>query len=263
MRSPEDPFLQTLVARLIQPGVVGITLTGSHARGTQTPHSDLDIDIFTETLPDEDYTLQILNGKLVSLKYILLSEEYASLTKPEKAIWAVPGLRQMKILFDTTGQTEKLQQAALNFKWEPLQKSANEYAVANLMGCAEEAHKIISGLAQKNESRVLYASWGIFKGLSFAAAVQAGLMIESENNFFALLQDHFGKDHLWARAFRLSFGMDVENAAIPAYQTRGRAALDLYLQTALLFKAIINDKHRKVIEHTLQLISFHQQASYE
>jgi endonuclease-3 len=33
------------------------------------------------------------------------------------------------------------------------------------------------------------------------------------------------------------------------------AALDLYEETALLFKDLINEKHREVIENTLQLIS--------
>lgn len=260
MNFPEDPLLQNLIARLIQPGVIGLALAGSYSRGTQNHYSDLDMDIFIDSLPDEDYTLQLLNGKLVSLKYILLRDEYTSLTKPEKAVWAVPGLRQLKILLDETGQLAQLKQAALDFKWGSLQNSANEFALEHLMGCAEEAHKIISGLLQKNESKVLYASLGIFNNLSFAVAVQAGLMIESENNFFTIMQNHFGNKHPWTHALRLSFGMDTGDPALPAYQTRGNAALDLYEQTALLFKPIIDDRHREVIEHTLQLILFYKQG---
>jgi len=256
----EDPFIQSLPAWLSQPGVVGISLAGSYSRGTQDRHSDLDVNIFMESLPDETYTLRIVDGKLVSLKYLLVQDEYASLTQPEKALWAVPGLRQMQILLDEAGQLAKLKQAAFDFNWAELQNAANEFAVEDLMGCAEEAQKVIGGLLQENESKVLYASWGMFKGLSFAAAVQAGLMIESENRIFAIMQDHFGNSHAWTRAFRLSFGMDVGDVNIPAYQTRGRAALDLYEQTALLFENIINDSHREVIENALQLISSYKQS---
>lgn len=256
----EDPFLQTLTARLMQPGVIGLAVTGSYSRGEHNPHSDVDVDIFVDVLPDDSYTLQILNGKLVSLKYIRLSDEFDALKQPERAIWAVPGLRQMKIVVDETGQLAKLKQAADNFTWADLQSAANEYAVESLMGCAEEAHKLISGLEQQNESKVLYASWGMFKGLSFAAAVQAGLMIESENKIFTMMQEHFRDTPAWVRAFRLSFGMDV-NANIPAYQTRGRASLDLYEQTYLLFQKLITDKHRKLIENTLQLISSYKQGN--
>ncbi len=249
-----DPFLQSLIARLDQPGVLGIALVGSYARGENKPYSDVDLDIFVDELPADKYTLRFFNGKLVSLKYILPAEEYASLQKPEGAVWAVPGLRQMKILLDKTGQIASLQQAAFDFNWKDLQRAADEYAVENLMKCAEEAHKIMDGLQQDDESKVLYASWGMFKELSFSVLVQAGLMITSENRAFELLENHIGLDHPWTRAFRLSFGMDLGDVNVPAYQTRGQAALELYQQTAVLFKGHITQKHSEVIENTLQLI---------
>lgn len=251
----EDPFFKNLAARLNQPGVVGLALTGSYTRGAQDAHSDVDVDIFVESLPAETYTLRIIDGRLVSLKYLLLRDEYTSLTKPEKAVWAVPGLKQMHILVDETGQLAKLKQTAFDFNWQKLQPAANEYAVAELMGCSEEAQKIIGGLLREDESKALYAAWGMFKNLSYAAAVQAGLMIESENRIFDLMQTHFKENPAWVRAFRLSFGMDVGDADIPAYQTRGHAALDLYQQSALLFADLITDEHREVIENTLKLIS--------
>ncbi len=260
----EEPFVQSLIARLNQPGVIGLAIAGSYSRGEQNQHSDVDVDIFVDVLPEKDAsTLRIFDGKLVSLKYIRLQDELSSLKKPDGAVWAVPGLKQMQILLDETGQLAKLKQAAFDFNWSELQDAANKFAIENLMGCAEEAHKIIGGLLQENESKVLYAAWGMFKDLSFAAAVQAGLMIESENKIFAMMQEHFNNNPKWVRAFRLSFGMDVE-ANIPAYQTRGRAALELYIQTALLFEKIITDKQREVIENALQLIgSYKPSYQYE
>jgi predicted nucleotidyltransferase len=260
MNLPEDPFIRSLIARLIQPGVIGVAVAGSYSRGEQNQYSDVDVDIFVDALPEKDmYTLHIFDGKLVSLKYVRVQDEFSSLKKPEKAIWAVHGLKQMQILLDETGQLAKLKQAAYDFDWAELQDAANKFAVESLAGCSEEAHKIIDGLLHENESKVLYAAWGMFKNLSFAAAVQAGLMIESENKIFSMMQDHFNNNHAWVRAFRLSFGMDV-NPELSAYQTRGRAALDLYEQTALLFENIVSDKHRELIENTLQLISSYKQS---
>lgn len=254
MNLSQDSSLHSLIARLDPPGDVGIVITGSHARGENQEHSDIDLDIFVSELPAETYTLRLLNGKLVSLKYLLLKDEYESLTNPERAVWAVPGLRQMQILQDERGEIAKLKQAAFDFNWANLQKAADEYAAKNLMGCAEEAHKIIGGLANNHESKVLYASWGMFKEMSFSVLVQAGLMIDSENRAFDIIQNHLGHDHPWTRVFRLSFGMDHGAPNVPAYQTRGKAALELYEQTAMLFKEIIPDHHRDVIDHTLQLI---------
>ena len=256
-----DPFLDSLIVWLNRPGVIGIALTGSYARGVQNQYSDVDVDIFVADLPEESYTLQLFNGRLVSLKYLRLADELSALTKPEKAVWAAPGLRQMKILLDDNGELISLKHSAENFNWHSLQDAADKYAVEQLMGCAEEAQKIMGGLMQDDESKVLYASWGMFKNLSFAAAVQAGLMIESENKIFSIMQEHFSHRPAWVRAFRLSFGMDVQEG-IPAYKTRGLASLDLYKETALLFKDIINNKHREVIENTLRLLSeFNESAS--
>lgn len=260
MKPTNDPFLQTLTARFNAPGVIGLAITGSYSTGTQDEHSDVDLDIFVDELPKDDYSLQLFNGKLISVKYIRFADEYSSLTKPERAVWAVPGLRKMNILSDEHGKVAQLKQAAIDFQWKDLQPVANDYAVEQLMGCAEEARKIMSGLKSNNESKVLYASWGLFKNLSFAALIQARLLIETENRAFSILEEHYGKTHpAWTRAFRLSFGMDVENG-VPPYKTRGMAALDLYEETAHLFKDIRNEKHRDVIENTLQLISSFKQS---
>jgi hypothetical protein len=261
MNSLEDSFLTALIARLDPPADVGIAIAGSHARGESNEYSDLDLDIFVNQLPEETYSFRLFNGRLVSQKYILLADEYVSMTRPEKAVWAVPGLRQMQIVQDESGQIAKLKQTALDFNWAVLQQAADQYAVDDLMKCAEEAHKIISGLKQQHESKVMYASWGMFKELSFSVLIQAGLLIDSENRAFDIIQKHLGTDHPWTRVFRLSFGMDLGDMHIPAYQTRGQAALDLYVQTAVLFKEIIHgDDHREMIDHTLQLIANYKEG---
>src|SRR5262245_61858884 len=127
MNLQNDKFLSGLIAQLDPPADVGIAIAGSHARGESSELSDLDLDIFVTKLPQETYTLRLLNGKLISIKYILPADEYASLTKPEAAVWAVPGLRQMQIVHDETGELAKLKQAAIDFKWNNLQQAANEY----------------------------------------------------------------------------------------------------------------------------------------
>lgn len=255
MTQLSDTFIQRLIARFHRPGVIGISMAGSYTRGMQDEYSDIDLELYVDALPEDHYSLQLFDEKLVSVKYLRIADELSSLKIPERAVWAVSGLRNMHILMDESGELAKLKQAAVDFNWAPLQPLADAYASEQLSGCAEEAHKLMGGLKTANESKVLYASWGMFKNLSFAALVQTGLMIQSENRAFAILEEHFGKSHpAWTRAFRLAFGMDVETN-VPAYQTRGKASLALYEETAKLFKDIINDKHREVIENTLQLIN--------
>lgn len=249
-----DPFLQSAIDRIDSPAVLGIGIVGSYSRGQESKYSDVDFDIFVDALPErlyDRYTLRYWNDKLISLKYALLDDERAALTNPRRAIWAVPGLRGMKILLDKDGSMSALQHAAWDFNWFPLQNAANEYAAQEVMGCAEEAHKILSGLTREHESTVLYATWGLVKSMLEAVAVQKGLMIVSENRYFDLIQDSVGRDSAWTRAFRTAWGLEASSSP---YQSRGFAALQLYALTAAMFDAMIPEQHRVVVNKTLQLI---------
>ena len=252
--SLSDLFIESILEKIDSPDVIGVGIVGSYARGQESKYSDVDLDIYVSKLPEneyERYTLRYLDGKLVSLKYTLLDEERSALTNPRRAIWAVPGLRGMKILLDKDGSMSALQKAAQDFDWSPLQSLADEFAAEEVMGCAEEAHKILNGLARGHESTVLYATWGLVKNMLEAVAVQKGLMIISENRYFDLIQDSVGRDSKWTRAFRTAWGL---NANASQYQSRGTAALALYRLTAAMFDDLIPEKHREVVNKTLQLI---------
>jgi hypothetical protein len=249
-----DSFLQFALAQIDSPDVIGIGIVGSYARAQESKYSDVDFDIYASRLPEnpyDRYTLRDWDGKLVSLKYTLLDDERSALTNARRAIWAVPGLRGMRILLDKDGSLIALQQAAQNFDWAPLQPAADEFAAEQIMGNAEEVHKILNGLGRGHESTVLYATWGLVKNMLEAVAVQRGLMIVSENRYFELIQDSVGRDSKWTRAFRTAWGLDPHACQ---YQARGAAALNLYCLSAALFDQLIAEKHRGVVNKTLQRI---------
>ena len=249
-----DPFIQSILERIDSPAVVGIGIVGSYARGQENQYSDVDIDIFVSRQPEDPYnryTLRYWEEKLISLKYTLLEEERAALHDPRRAIWAVPGLRTMRILLDKNGSLADLQRAAQDFDWTPLQPAANEFAAEEIMGNAEEVHKILNGLARGHESTVLYATWGLVKNILEAVVVQRGVMIVSENRYFDQIQDSVGRDSKWTYTFRTAWELDQASSQ---YQTRGAAALRLYRLTAAMFDGFIPEKHRAVIDRTLQLI---------
>lgn len=249
-----DPFIQSALERIDSPHVIGIGVVGSYSRGQASKYSDVDFDIFVSKLPEnpyDRYTLRYWNNKLISLKYTLLDDERAALTKPRRAIWAVPGLRGMKIVLDKDGSMATLQNAAHEFDWSRLQPAADEFAAEEVMGNAEEVHKILGGLGRGHESTVLYASWGLVKNMLEAVAVQRGLMIISENRYFDLIQDSVGRDSAWTRAFRTAWGLDPTSSQ---YQARGTAALTLYDLTAGMFDKLILEKHRAVVGETLRLV---------
>lgn len=254
-----DPFLQSVLEKIDSPAILGVGIVGSYSRGQESKYSDVDFDIFASQVPDnpyDRYTLRYWDNKLVSLKYTLLDDERAALTDPRRAIWAVPGLQGMKIVVDKDGSMAALQQAAHEFDWSPLQPAADEFAAEEMMGNAEEVHKILSGLARGHESTVLYATWGLVKNMLETVAVQKGIMIISENRYFDLIQDAVGRDSKWTSAFRTAWGLDSGSSQYPS---RGAAALRLYCLSAAMFDELIPEKHRQVINTTLQLI---QEAGY-
>jgi predicted nucleotidyltransferase len=249
-----DHFIQSALEQIDSPDVIGVGIVGSYARGQESKYSDVDFDIFVSQVHEEPYdryTLKYWDNRLASLKYTLLEEERSALTNPRRAIWAVPGLRAMKILLDKDGSMFALQNAAQEFDWSPLQPAADVFAAEEIMGNAEEVHKILNGLARGHESTVLYATWGLVKNMLEAVAVQRGLMIVSENRYFDLIQDSVGRDSKWTRAFRTAWGLDPSACQ---YQSRGAAALTLYRLSAALFDDLIREKHRDVVRRTLQLI---------
>lgn len=250
--SLSDSFIQSVLKKIDTPDVVGVGIVGSYARGQESKYSDVDFDIFVSKLPEDDkYTLKYFDSKLVSLKYALLDDERAALTNPRRAIWAVPGLSGMRIVLDKTGELTELQKSAQAFDFSPLQSAADEFAAEQVMHCAEEVHKILSGLARGHESSVLYSVWGLVQNMLEAVAVQKGLMIVSENRYFDLIQDAVGRDSKWVSAFRTAWGLDSTSSQ---YQSRGAAALTLYRLSVAMFDEYIPEKHHDVINNTLRLI---------
>ena len=249
-----DSFIQSALEQLDSPDVIGIGVVGSYARGQEAKYSDVDIDIFVNKLPANEfdhYTLRYWDDKLISLKHTLLKEERDALTNPRRAIWAVPGLRGMHILLDKDGSLAELCKAAQEFAWSQLQRAADEFAADMVMHCAEEVHKVLNGLEQQHESTVLYAVWGLLKNLPEAVMVQRGLMMTSENRFFDLIQESVGRDSQWTKAFRKGWGLSPEGSQ---YQDRAVGALTLYCLTAEMLNNLIPEKHRPVVNKTLQLI---------
>ena len=255
-----DSFIKSVLKKLDSPNLIGVGIVGSYARGQETKYSDVDFDIFVNKMPESDYdryTLRYWDGKLVSLKYALLDDEIAGLANPRRAIWAVPGLSGMKIVLDKDGSLTELQKMAQKYDFSLLQPLADEFAAEEIMGCAEEVHKILNGLNRGHESTVLYATWGLVANILEAVAVQRGVMIVSENRYFDLIQESVGRDTKWVSIFRMAWGLDSTSSQ---YQSRGAAALKLYRLTAAMFDGLLPEKHREVVDTTLRLI---KEAGYQ
>jgi predicted nucleotidyltransferase len=239
-------------AELIQladaPDVIGIGLTGSYARGDETPYSDIDLLRFVREMPESGtYQLQA-DGRLISLSTTTIERKRADLSTPSEAIWAVQGLRQMQIIKDSEGALASLQQEAVDFQWPPLQEAANQHASGELMGLAEEAHKLMTGLHQGSEAVYTYAAMLLTMFLPGVVAVQRGLLLTSENEYFSAVGEAVGRGSAWTTAHHTAVGFDQP---LSDNRRRALAALDLYRETAALIDSVIRPEHRQVIEQAI------------
>jgi hypothetical protein len=250
-----DSFIPSLLTEIVNPETLGVTMAGSFARGQGSRFSDVDLQLYVAEKPRGligSLVFRQWKGIPVSVHYDTLEDERAKLSRPWQAIWAVPGLRQALVLHDPSGAVARLKQAALDFEWAPLQPLADQFASLELSSSAEEVYKILGGLDADNESKTLYAVLGLTLNLAKIVATQRGLLVETENRYFDLIQESIGRGSEWTRLFRLALG--AETGEPPAYRVRGRASLALYLETAKLMDGVIRDEHREVIRAALGLI---------
>lgn len=254
-----EAYLHSLVAACSTSDTIAVALAGSYARGDATRWSDVDIIRYTETLPttsEERYTLAIHDGRLVSLTTTTIAAKQAEMTRPEEAIFVVPGLRQARILYDPTGALAALHQQARDFAWEPLRvAAANAHASETVMGDAEEVHKLLGALSRRDESAIRYATLGLVLGLTRAVAVGRCVLIESENSYFRQVQDAAGVDSAWTRYHRIAAGFVAGASRLAPATAAGIAALHLYRETAHLLLSLLLPRHLPVIEATLELIA--------
>ncbi len=250
-------FLQKLAARLDGENTLGVMMSGSFARGAGGHYSDIDLVVYARQEPAGGFgtlRLEFIDGFLVSITTCLIDKEFAGLRSPRRAIWVIPGVCQAQILLDKDGALAALQEAARSMAWESLQPAADAFASRSLAGAAEEAHKILDGLAQSDESKTTYANWSMTQNLSEAVLVQRGVLVPTENAYIDLAQAAAGRESGWTRQFRLALGLDPLPPGIPAYVSIGIAGLRLYQETAALLKDILQSEEARVVDRTLEIL---------
>jgi hypothetical protein len=73
--------------------------------------------------------------RLVSIGFKAIAGVRSELARPERAIFIVSGYR--RVLLDKDGSVSKLMREIETFKWEPLQRAADNYTSFGMMIYAE------------------------------------------------------------------------------------------------------------------------------
>ena len=249
-----ETALQSLVTAIDSDDVTAIILGGSYARGEATAYSDVDFARLVRTRPQGKKKRYFYReGRLISVVTWTLDFIEESMTKPEFAIWRVPSLREARILLDKEGLFGAFQRRLAGFRWETLQAKADAWASDMLMLYAEFVHKALGALLTQNEMALAYATNELLYTITWAVAVQRGVLMQSGNSYYAQAQEAAGLDSTWTRYHRM-LCLGPLPTHLPAVQARGIAALRLYQETAHLLRDALQPGDREVIEQAAQVI---------
>lgn len=253
-----DVLTPDTVAQLLilayAPGVHGVAVVGSAARGDASEWSDIDVHAYV-VLPSQRWETRpvFLGDRLVMIASDVVESSRAELASPEKAIWAVPAIRDMRILLDNERKLLALKQEAESFEWSALRPAAEAAARANVAVSAEYVLKIRAGRARGDESAVLHAAGALAARCTRAIVTARGVLIRTENEYYREAREAAGAQ--WARHHRECFGLGADGPIARDAFEQGLAACRLYEQTAAVLDDILDGAARETVRRSLAALA--------
>ncbi len=250
-----DEFLARRIVELNSETVRAIILHGSYARGDALSiYSDIDLVRIVQESPVhlEQRRFIYRNGYLLSISSRPLSVYRERFAQPEKAIFAIPGVREARILLDKDGGFRELQQEATAWVWEPLQTAADGYASQLMVEQTEIVLKTLRALILHDAIALSDMLLDLFSAVTEAVAVQHGVLVRSGNTYFHQVQEAAGQQSTWTNHHLRAAGI-IPQAAL-SIEDRGKEALYLYRETAHMLRSSLSFEHWETIAQTIQAL---------
>jgi hypothetical protein len=228
------PLCRRIAADL---GALAVVLVGSHARGTATAESDVDLVALGA---GPRYELSRREGRLVSLSWRTADEQRAHFLSPRSVLTEVPGWRSAVIITDPDGIAAGLRRSALEWSWEQVAGPARAWVAAELTGYAEEVHKLVSAL-RSGRPRLAAAQRSLLAvHLPFVLAVHFETLHASENEVWDAIARRAGEP--WRTAQDRALGLAGESLADSC-----RGALEMYALAAGIAGERLDEREREVV----------------
>lgn len=248
-----DTIAQLLILAYA-PGVHGIAVVGSTARGDANPWSDIDVHAYVRLASQKDAARALLMGdRLVMIATDTIDDSRAELRTPSRAVWAVPAILDMRILLDQERQLAALKQEAEAFEWSTLREQAAASECRRLVASAEYVYKIRAAIERRDESAALHAAWALIDRCTSGIVTARGVFVRTENEYYRKAQEEAGSH--WADLHRQCFGLAADGAvAIDAF-AQAFAACALYAETVRVLDDILDAAAREVTTRAVDLVA--------
>lgn len=236
---------RTVAREAVRDGALAVVLTGSHARGDATAHSDIDLIVVLRTAPPEGtwrHPISVRRGHLVSVSWETAASARAALREPKLFTTFVPGWREAIILNDAAGVAGRIQTRARNWTWESVADVLEAWVAAEIAGYAEEVHKLVGALARRNLRAAAAQRSLLAVHLASIVAVRRRMLFGTDNVLWDRVGEAMGAR--WRRAQARAFGEGGESLAVSCH-----AALELYALAAGDTWALLDRRQRAVVGH--------------
>jgi predicted nucleotidyltransferase len=233
-------LLDRVLERAMAPAVRAIVLLGSAGRGQATPWSDLDVERWVENEADRrEDDVSLLGDRLLIIHTRIIKEVLAELESPERAIWAAPAYRNMRVLHDPYGDAASVGDTARRFEWHSIRDRAIDATRLNLAKSAEFVFKLRAATEHRDEGSALHATVALAGRCARNVAMARGVLVSTENEYYAKLWEVAGE--AWRREHRAALGLDCGGVFAQA-----RAACRLYVETLRVLDDVLDDQTREI-----------------
>ncbi|GAA1690856.1 hypothetical protein GCM10009830_43210 [Glycomyces endophyticus] len=205
-----------------EPDALAVALVGSVATGTDHPHSDIDLIAAAATGPGT--RVLHVEGRMVTLTRAAPDDLAAALTRPRDAGAAVPAWRTARLLHDPDGVLRDLKARADAWTWDRVE-DPDRWAAGELVGLAEEVHKVHGMLAQGRARAAAANRLILTLALAVPMAAANRLLYGSENDLWDALAAAEGPG--WAADWDTAAGL-----APAGPEAAARTACALYRRAA-------------------------------
>jgi catechol 2,3-dioxygenase-like lactoylglutathione lyase family enzyme len=237
--------IEEMTRRLVAEGAEAVVLTGSHARSTAGPFSDIDVTAIGEGPPWA--RMEVLGDELFSVAWRTADGERDAMQDPRRAGAAVPAWRAVRLLHDPDGVAAALKREAHEWRWQEIDAACDRWVADEIAAYAEEVHKLIG--ARERGDRLSEAIQRDILGvhLGVIMAVAERLEYESENVLWAILDARLGDP--WRTTQSAALGLAGEGPDV-----RTSATLALYRLVAHRVGSALDAPQRDVVDRAIRLI---------
>lgn len=249
------PLFDDLVRLFDGPDVAALVLMGSHARGDAAPFSDVDLVRFVRSAEAAKAKTLLVDDQLVVVSTVTPERIDPWFCEPGEAVETIRGLRQARSLLDRADYFAAIQARAHAFVWdEQMQRKADQWASAELVGLIEEVHKGLNGLVEGGRGRLLNARFGLSWLLSRVVAVQGGILMRGDNGIYDDLVNALGAESRWIRLRCTAWGIENDAGVAPILAQQVVAGLQLYIETVQLVASALQPEDAPKVNATVERI---------